>query len=200
MTQRPILSALWVLAAVCAAASGSLAGKRKTGDAAPNFQATGLDGRRVTLDSFKAAKVLVICFTCNGCPFARAYEDRLIEFVRRYRDRGVQLVAINVNRAEDLEAMKQRAEEKQFNFAYVYDPSGRSAAAYGARVTPHLFVVQDGKIAYQGSFDDRMRRPTKPYLARAVEALLQGKKPEVTETKPFGSGITNPAVRQQYHR
>ena len=162
----------------------------KIGETAPEFKAAGVDGKNYTLGSFKDAKATVVVFTCNICPVAIAYEDRFIEFTKKYEAKGVKFIAINVNSSEDLSAMKQRAEEKGFNFPYAYDESGESARAYGARVTPHLFVVDGkGKIVYQGAFDDNQSKPKNAYLANAVEAVLAGKTPEVAETRAVGCGI-----------
>lgn len=170
--------------------STSLFAAVKTGDAGPDYKAKGVDGKEYTLATSKDAKVTVLCFTCNICPVAVAYEDRFIEFAKKYKDKGVSFVAINVNSTEDISAMKQRAEEKGFPFPYVYDASGDSARSYGARVTPHLFVLDSqGKVIYQGAFDDNQSKPTKHFVADAVEAALAGKAPAITETKAFGCGI-----------
>lgn len=164
----------------------------KVGDKAPGFKAESTDGQVLALDDFKDAKVLVVCFTCNECPVAVAYEDRFIEFNKQYQDKDVKFVAINVNVTEDLQAMKARAEEKKFNFPYAYDGSGKSAEAYGAKVTPHLFVLgPDRHVAYIGSFDDEMAadKVTKHFVPAAVDALLAGKQPEATANKAFGCTI-----------
>lgn len=181
---------LMAFVAVMLASVVAYAAAPAIGDSAPEFKAAGVDGKTYTLGSFKEAKATVVVFTCNICPVAVAYEDRFIEFAKKYDAKGVKFIAINVNTSEDLSAMKQRAEEKGFNFPYAYDETGDSARAFGARVTPHLFVVDaKGKIVYQGAFDDSMNKPTKPYLANAVEAVLAGKTPEVTNTKAVGCGI-----------
>jgi len=162
------------------------------GDEAPGFTATTTEGEQVSLDgALKGADAVVVCFTCNGCPVARAYEDRFIEFNEAYKDKDVTFIALNCNnRTEGLDAMKKRAEEEGFNFIYAFDESGDAARAYGARVTPELFVVDsDGKVQYHGAFDDNQRKPTKAYLASAVDAVLAGKKPETAKTKAFGCGI-----------
>lgn len=162
----------------------------EVGAKAPNFTATGTDGKTYSLDTFKGSDVVVLCFTCNQCPVAVAYEDRFIDFTKKYKNKGVTFVALNCNnRSESLSAMKQRAEEKGFNFVYAFDKSGKAAKAYGARVTPHLFIIKDGKVQYRGSFDDNMRKPTNLYVATAVDALLNGKTPKTTSTKAFGCGI-----------
>jgi thiol-disulfide isomerase/thioredoxin len=136
--------------------------------------------------------VLKLCFTCNNCPAAIAYEDRFVEFTKKYADKGVKFIAINVNTGEDLEKMKQRAEEKGFNYPYAFDADGASAKAYGATNTPHIFVLNaDQKVAYIGSFDDNMdaTKATKTYLVDAVDSVLAGKEVAVSKTKPIGCGI-----------
>ncbi len=162
------------------------------GDKAPDFKAQTVDGKAITLGDTKGHKAVVICFTCNGCPVARAYEDRFIEFNKKYADKGIKFIAINVNKGESLQDMQRRAEEKDFNFPYAYDESRESARNYGARVTPHLFILDaDGIVAYIGAFDDNMNAKDvkEHYVADAIEALLTGEKPKVTETKAVGCGI-----------
>lgn len=161
------------------------------GAKAPGFKATGVDGKEYSLEKNKGAKATVVVFTCNNCPVAVAYEDRFIDFQKKYQDsKDVKFIAINVNQSENLDAMKERAEEKGINYPYAYDASAESAIAYGAKVTPHVFVLDgDGALAYQGSFDDKQSKPTKPHVENAVNALLEGKTPEVQSTRAFGCGI-----------
>lgn len=164
--------------------------KLKSGDAAPDFTATCLEGTEVNLDTFKDAEVIVVVFTCNSCPVAQAYEPRLIELADKYKDKKVAVVAINNHGGEDIDAMKERAKEKGINYAYVYDGSGASAKAYGAEVTPHCFVIdKDRKLVYQGGFDDNAKEPTKHYVVDAVEATLTGKEILVSTTKAVGCSI-----------
>lgn len=179
------------LVAMCAPV---YAAELEIGAKAPEFKALpGTDGKQYTLADMKDAKIVVVCFTCNACPVAVAYEDRFVEFNKKYAGKGVKFVAINANKAtEDLTKMKARAEEKGFNFPYTFDASGDLATQYGARVTPHIYVLdQNRTVAYVGSFDDKQEGPTKNYVADAVDALLAGKKVEVTNTKAFGCGIQN---------
>jgi peroxiredoxin len=137
---------------------------------------------------------VAVVFTCNKCPVAVDYEDRLIEYQNEYADKGVQVVAINVNNAEadKLPAMKVRAEEKGYTFPYLYDESQKSAREYGAEVTPHVFLLDtQRKVAYVGPVDDNpdVKQVTKAYLRDATEAVLAGKAPETTEVDPVGCGI-----------
>jgi peroxiredoxin len=169
------------------------AAELEIGAKAPDFKGLiGVDGKEYSLADLKD-KVVVVCFTCNICPVAVAYEDRFIEFTKKYAGKGVKFIAINPNKkTEDIAAMKTRAEEKGFNFPYVFDKTGQSATDYGARVTPHIYVLDQNRIvSYVGSFDDKQNNPTKNYLADAVDAVLAGKKVEVSNTKAFGCGIQN---------
>ena len=184
----------WVAGVVLVVVGGrAVADEIEVGKAAPDFKAVGVDGKEYSLTSTKGAKVTVLCFTGNGCPVAVAYEDRFIEFAKKFSDKSVKFIALNNNNAtEDLKKMKQRAEEKGFNFPYAFDATGDSARAYGARVTPHLFILdQNGRVAYRGAFDDNQngKAVKKHYVADAVTALLAGKTPETTSSKAFGCSI-----------
>lgn len=187
------LAAFSLALVVAAAACGVVSAKGvKIGEAAPDFTAKSIDGKTVTLKSaLKGAEAVVVCFTCNNCPVAVSYEDRFIEFNKKYEGKKVTFIALNCNNAsENLEQMKQRAEEKGFNFIYAFDASGDAARAYGASRTPEMYVVDsDGKVQYHGSYDDSQRNPTKTYLISAVDSVLAGETPAVTETKAFGCGI-----------
>ena len=178
------------------------------GSAAPDFSLPGVDGKTYTLASFSAAKVLVVVFTCNHCPTAQAYEDRLIRITKDYKEKGVAVVAIMPNdptsiRLDELgytdmgdsfEEMKRRSAEKQYNFPYLFDGETETAAkAYGPIATPHVFVFdQSRKLRYSGRVDD-MEKPTKTPQVRdarnAIEALLSGRPVPVQTTKVFGCSI-----------
>lgn len=191
MVRRAFLAL--TIAVLCAPAYSA---ELEIGANAPEFKALpGVDGKEYSLGQMKDAKVVVVCFTCNQCPVAVAYEDRFVEFQKQYADKGVKFVAINANRrneSENIATMKTRAEEKGFNFPYVLDKSGKSASEYGARVTPHIFVLdQDRHVAYVGAFDDNLSNPSKKYVVDAVDALLAGKKVETTKTRAVGCGIAN---------
>lgn len=188
-----IRRAMFALAALALIAAPAFAGVGP-GDKAPELKGLkGTDGKTYSSADLKDKKATVVVFTCNSCPVAVAYEDRFNEFAKKYQDKGVAFVAINANKAtEDLEDMKKRAEEKGFAFPYVYDASGNSASEFGARVTPHVFVLDaEGTVQYVGAFDDKQNNPTKHYVVEAVDAILAGKKPETTQTRPVGCFIRN---------
>ncbi len=195
MCQRNVFVLGLVLLTVVLLVPGAFGGKYNkaidVGDKGPAWeQLEGVDGKQHSLGDLKAAKLVVAVFTCNKCPVAVAYEDRLIEFARDYKDKGVALVAINPNGTENLEQMKERAEKKDFNFPYVYDATQDVARGYGATCTPHVFVL-DGKraVAYMGAIDDKLSDPKEHYLRDAVDALLAGDEPDTTETRQFGCSI-----------
>ena len=170
--------------------TSAISAEVEIGAKGPEFKAKGIDDKEYSLASTKGAKATVLAFTCNRCPVAVSYEDRFIDFQKKYAGKNVKFIAINVNSSEDLGAMKQCAEEKGLNYPYAYDESGDSARAYGARVTPHIFVLDsEGVVAYHGSFDDKQSDPNTPHVENVVNSLLSGKTPEVQTTKAFGCGI-----------
>src|SRR5437660_10327916 len=173
------------------------------GAPAPDFKLPGVDGRDYTLKDFAAARVLVIIFTCNHCPTAQAYEDRIIKLHADYKDKGVAIVAINPNdpqavRLDELgytdlgdsfEDMKIRAKDHKYPYPYLYDGDTQATAkAYGVLATPHVYVFDQGrKLRYVGRFDDAEVKEVKSHDARnAIDALLAGKPVPVEKTRVFG--------------
>lgn len=167
------------------------------GDKAPAWvNLPGTDGKQHSLADLKEKQVVVVAFTCNSCPVAVDYEDRLIDFAKEFASPGskVAVVAINVNTipADRLDMMKERFQQKGFNFPYLYDASQQIARAYGATYTPEFFVLdQDRKIAYMGAMDDRNKASEAKvnYLKSAVQAVLKGEKPAKAETPGRGCKI-----------
>jgi len=168
------------------------------GQAAPDFNLPGVDGKNHSLADFKQAKLLVVVFSCNHCPFVIGSEDRMNKFFADYSSKGVAMVAINSTETEghptdSLDHMKQRAREKGFKFPYVRDESQKIALAYGALRTPHFYVFdQDRKLRYTGRMDDNPRNPgqeTTHELRDAVDALLAGRTPPVEMTNPIGCNV-----------
>lgn len=183
------------LAFVAMPVSSALAADIEVGAKGPAWiDLEGVDGERHSLADLEKAKAVVVVFTCNHCPVAKAYEERLIQLQKDYADQGVEVVAINVNngKADKLPAMKERAKEKEFTFAYLYDPSQEIGREYGATVTPHAFLL-DGErnVAYVGAIDDSMKadKAKEHYLRDALDAVLAGKAPETASTPPAGCGI-----------
>jgi peroxiredoxin len=168
------------------------------GQRAPDFQnLPGVDGGYYSLSSFADKPVLVLMFSCNGCPTVKAEEERMTAIQEAYAHKGVQLVAINSNNAylspaDTLPEMVKRAKEKRFNFPYLKDEDGSVADAYGAISTPHIFVLDRRRtLRYKGRIDDSCDPAKATYsdLEHALEDVLAQRTVRVPETKPFGCAI-----------
>ena len=173
------------------------------GAKAPDFALPGVDGKTHRPADFADAKVLAVVFTCNHCPTAQAYEERLVKLHADYKDRGVALVAISPNDSkavrldelgytdvgDSLEDMKIRAKDRDFKFPYLYDGDDQKvSAAYGVLATPHVFIFDaKRKLRYVGRVDDSDIKKVKSHDARnAIDALLAGKPVPVETTRVFG--------------
>lgn len=178
---------------VLAAQAGTYNPTLSVGDKAPDWKdLPGVDDHSHSLAEFKDKTAIVVAFTCNTCPTAVDYEDRLMALAKKYAAGGkVAVVAINANQVEGdlLPKMKERASERKYNFTYVHDDTQQVAKAYGATYTPEFFVLdQNRKIVYLGALDDA----TKPeqvkvrYVEEAIDAVLAGKTPATTETVARG--------------
>jgi peroxiredoxin len=172
--------------------------KLSIGQRAPDFTLPGVDGHDRALASFKDKAVVVVVFTCNHCPYAQAYEDRLIAIQRDFAPKGVQLIAINSNDAagypeDSFDNMVKRAQKKQFNFPYLRDETQRAARAYGAEYTPEAFVFNSRlELCYVGRVDDNWQHPEKvrsPDLRQAIDAVLAGQPVENPVTHAIGCTI-----------
>jgi peroxiredoxin len=168
------------------------------GDKAVPFELPGVDDRRHALADYSDKEAIAVVFTCNHCPYARAWEDRLIDIQADYAGRGVQLVAISANDAkkypdDSFPRMKERSEEKGFNFPYLYNESQEVARAYGAERTPEIFLFdKGGTLRYHGTVDDNCDDPAavrSHYFIDALEAVLGGRELTITETAPVGCTI-----------
>jgi len=177
------------------------------GAKAPDFNLPGVDGRRYRLGDFEKANILVIVFTCNHCPTAQAYEERIKKLAADYRDKGVTLVAISPNdpqavrldelgysdMSDSFEEMKIRAKDMQYNFPYLYDgDEQRVSHSYGPARTPHVFIFDKQRtLCYVGRIDDS----EKPKLVKsedarnAIEALLKARNVPVPQTGTIGCSI-----------
>jgi len=178
------------------------------GSPAPPFNLQGVDGKMYSLSSFSEARILVIIFTCNHCPTAQSYEDRIIKLTSDYRKKGVAVVAIMPNDPKSLrldemdfsdlgdsfEDMKVRASDKNFNFPYLYDGETETVSkAYGPIATPHVFVFDASrKLRYNGRFDDMESHDKPPRVNNtrdAIDSLLDNRPIAVPVTKVFGCSV-----------
>ncbi|MBZ0291782.1 MAG: thioredoxin family protein [Anaerolineae bacterium] len=162
------------------------------------FELTGTDNKHYSLGQYSDKEAVAVIFTCNHCPYAQAWEDRIVQIQKDYAGKGVQVVAINANDAEkhpsdSPEKMKERAQAKGFNFPYLYDETQEVARAYGAERTPEVFVFDKaGNMRYHGAIDDNADEPDavqNHYLRDALDAVLSGTNPAVTDTAPKGCTI-----------
>lgn len=171
------------------------------GDVIEDFKLKNIDGSFVSLTDYKDAKGFIITFTCNTCPYAIAYEDRIIALDKKYADKGYPVIAINPNNpktkpADSYEAMKQRAKEKGFTFPYLVDEGQKIYPKFGATKTPHNYLVQKTNkgmvVKYIGAIDDSSRNANavqETYLEDAVDALLAGEEIKLKKTKAIGCSI-----------
>jgi peroxiredoxin len=173
----------------------------KPGDKATGFSLKNVDGKMVSLTDFKDANGFIIVFTCNHCPYAKAYEKRLIALDVKYKSEGFPLIAINPNDSEivpedSYENMIINHREKGFTFPYLTDKTQEITKAYGASKTPHVYIIQKSEgnlfVRYAGAIDDNYKKEsevTEKYVEDAVNNLLEGKKVKVSETKAIGCTI-----------
>ncbi len=179
----------------------SAAGPYKAGDIATDFNLKNLKGEMVSLSTFEKAKGFILVFTCNTCPVAKKYEQRIIDLHKEFSSKGYPVVAINsndmvVSRGDSYDEMQRIAKDKGYGFQYLYDESQEVAKQYGATNTPHVFLLskKDGKlyVEYVGAIDNNTDDPSmadKKYVADALNALLKGEMVSVKSTKAIGCGI-----------
>ncbi len=190
-----------IISLIALAATTALSQGYKIGDKAIDFKLKNVDGKMVSMADYKDAKGFVVIFSCNHCPYVVAYEDRMIELHNKYASKGYPVIAINPNDPvaqpqDSYEKMIERANEKKFPFAYLFDDGQKVYPVYGATRTPHVFLLnkkgKDYIVEYIGAIDNNYKDAlavTETYLADAIDALLAGKKPSVTETKAIGCTI-----------
>ncbi|GAB3266181.1 hypothetical protein GCM10027347_34000 [Larkinella harenae] len=203
--QRQALLLLWI---GCVAFVPSEEHKTlEIGASAPDFSLPGIDGKQYSLKSFAGSPALVIVFSCNHCPTAQAYEDRMIQLVKDYTPRKVNFVVISPNNpatvslaelgytdlSDSFAEMKIRAKAKGYNFPYLYDGDTQATALkYGPVATPHVFIFdKDRKLQYAGRFDAKEKPGTgnAEDTRAALDAVLAGQKVPVATTKTFGCSV-----------
>lgn len=167
------------------------------GSPGPDFSLKGTDGAMHSLAQAGGAKGTAVIFTCNECPYAKGYEDRLIGLAKEFQPKGVGFIAINPNDSSEqpgdgFDFMVTRAKEKKFPYPYVIDVTQVVAAAYGAEVTPHIFLLDAaGNLVYRGRVDDSLDllKVKKAEFREALKALVTGKPVPDAKTKAFGCGV-----------
>jgi len=173
----------------------------EVGDLATDFSLENIDGKMVSLSDYKSAKGFIVIFTCNTCPYAVAYEDRIVALDKKYADKGYPVIAImpndtDVKPGDNMQAMQARAKAKGFTFPYLMDQGQKIYPQYGATKTPHVYILQKSKdgniVKYIGAIDDNYKDASlvkTKYAENAVDALLAGKEIEQTTTRAIGCSI-----------
>ena len=171
------------------------------GDIATDFSLKNVNNKKVSLADYKDAKGFIVIFTCNHCPYAKAYEDRIIALDKRYKKLGYPVIAINPNNpavqpADSFDLMQERAKEKGFTFPYLFDEGQKIYPQYGATKTPHVYILEKTKagnvVRYIGAIDDNYSDETAvktKYVENAVDALLKNQEVPVKTTKAIGCSI-----------
>ncbi len=173
----------------------------EVGDIVKDFALKGVSGETVSLQDFNEANGYIIIFSCNHCPYVKAYESRMIALDEKYKSQGYPVIAINPNNAEAYPAdsyqnMKKRAKEKGYTFPYLRDKTQEVARRFGAKRTPHVFLLkktENGpKVFYEGAIDDNVENPNNVdhnYVEDAIEAIKNNEKPDLAKTKAIGCTI-----------
>ena len=178
--------------------TGGLALGSKVPAAVAKTKMKSVDGKLVSIADVTGKSGTLVIFTCNHCPFAKDWEQRIVELANTYSGKGIGVVLVNANdpstHAEDgFEQMQARAKDRGMKIPYVVDETSGVAKAFGASVTPEAFLFdKGGKLAYHGTIDDNRKEPDKVkarYLKDALDAVVAGKSPPVPETKGLGCGI-----------
>lgn len=196
MKMKKLIYSLAIL--LCMGANAVAQNGYKIGDAATDFSLKGTDDKMHSLSEIKNAKGYIIIFTCNHCPYSKAYEDRIIALQAKYSSQGYHVIAINpndpaVNADDSFEKMKERAKEKGFNFPYLFDDGQKVYPQYGATKTPHVFLLDRKRVVkYIGAIDDNAFKPKQvedKYLEDAIESLKKGENPKPATTKAIGCSV-----------
>lgn len=177
----------------------------KAGDTAPDFKLKNVNNKEVSFASFPKAKGFIVVFTCNTCPYAVGYEQRIIDLDKKFSSQGYPVIAINPNdpeasKADAFDKMQDLAKQKKYPFPYLFDAGQKVTDAYGAKHTPHIFIVsktsKGNVIEYVGAIDNDPEG-TKPekikYAEDAIAALKSNQKPTVTQTKEIGCSVKRKA-------
>lgn len=177
----------------------------KAGDTAPDFKLKNVDGKEVSFNSFPKAKGYIVVFTCNTCPYAVGYEQRIIDLDNKFRPQGYPVIAINPNdpeasTADTFDKMQELAKNKKYPFPYLFDAGQKVTDQYGAKRTPHLFIVsktpKGNVVEYVGAIDNdpegNNAQKTK-YAEDVIAALKSNQKPAITQTKEIGCTVKRKA-------
>ena len=177
----------------------------KAGQAAPDFKLKNVDNKEISFASYPDAKGFIVVFTCNTCPYAKAYEQRIIDLDKKFKSQGYPVIAINPNdpeasKADTFDKMQDLAKEKKYAFPYLFDKGQVVTDQYGAKHTPHLFVVSKTSkgtvVEYTGAIDndpEGTKDEKTKYVEDVIASLKNNQKPAITETKEIGCTVKRKA-------
>jgi peroxiredoxin len=189
MILRAILLAIFGTAFLITGITGP--NELNIGGKAPDFSLADVDGKMISPNSFEDAKGYIVVFTCNDCPYAKAYQDRIAELHNDLAPKGFPVIAINTS--DSKESIAARSKEKNYPFSYLHDETQETTKAYGATKTPHAFVLDKNKtVVYIGAIDNNYKDADgadQKYVRDAVEALLSNSEVKITKTKAIGCTI-----------
>jgi peroxiredoxin len=201
MTKLKLFGYALLLMAIFSFTVSDISNGYEVGSIATDFKLKSTSGKMVSLKDFKDAKGFIVIFTCNHCPFAVAYEDRIIALNKKYASTGYPVIAINPNnpakqKEDSFELMQVRAKEKGFTFPYLMDEGQKIYPQYGATKTPHVYILQKtdkgNVVKYIGAIDDNYedaKAVTRKYVENAVDALLNNTDVAIKQTKAIGCSI-----------
>lgn len=173
----------------------------KIGDIATDFNLKNVDNKMISMANYKEAKGFFVIFHCNQCPYSKAYENRIIALNAKYASKGLPVITINpndpaINPEDSFEKMKIRAKQEKYTFPYLVDDTQEIAKAYGAKATPHVYLLKKTDeglvVSYTGAIDndtENVNDAKIKYAENAADALLAGKEIELTQTKAIGCSI-----------
>lgn len=168
------------------------------GDRAEDFSLLNVDGRMVSLSDYPNAKGFIVVFTCNHCPYAQLYEQRIIDLHRKFNPKGFPVIAINPNDPsivpdDSYDEMQRRSREMRYPFVYLFDSTQNVYPKFGASRTPHVFILDKTLVVrYIGAIDDNPETPSavrQRYVDNAITALLRGERPDPDFTRAIGCTI-----------
>ncbi len=157
-----------------------------------------ISGKNISLGDVKGENGLLVIFSCNTCPWVIKWEDRYVELAKKYKPKGIGVIAINSNEmnfgsSDSMDEMKKHAENNNYNFFYTMDEGSKLAREFGASRTPHIYLFdKNDELVYRGAVDDnapKARKVKKPYVANAIDAMLTGDNIKYASTKALGCGI-----------
>ena len=198
---KKYITVLLIFSAVFSQAQNTL----KAGEAAPDFTLNNVDNKEVSFSSYPDAKGFIVAFTCNTCPYAIAYEQRIIELDKKFRPQGYPVIAINPNdpeasKADTFDKMQEHAKEKKYSFPYLFDNGQIVTDQYGAKKTPHLFIVSKTEkgtvVEYTGAIDndpEGTKQDKIKYVEDVIVSLKNNQKPAITATKEIGCTVKRKA-------